>query len=301
MAKRIISKKVTEQSKKKEKKITADQICPAAKLEKLLLATDRSDFSEGAVREAIKLAKTCGSKLHIISVTETPDIRAFNYPLTAFEKLEILTKQHLESLKGLAEKDGIICETIIRRGPEAYKYIVDEAEKRKVDMIIMGRRGKTGITRLMVGSVTAKVIGYAPCNVMVVPRFARITFEKILVPTDGSIFSELASREAISIAKLTKGSLIVLSVAKKEENLPFAEASVNIVKEFAEKEGVKIEALTLVGNPHEVIVETAEKQKAGFIIIGSHGRSGIERILMGSVTERVIGHAGCAVLVVRKQ
>ena len=280
--------------------MSAYQTCPAAKMEKLLLASDRSEFSEGAIREAINLAKTCGSKLYIISVAETPDIRAYNYPLSAFERLEIVTRQHLEALKERAEKEGLVCEIIERRGPETYKYIVDEAVKNKVEMIIMGRRGRTGITRLMVGSVTAKVIGHSPCKVMVVPRFARISFEKILVPTDGSIFSDLASREAISIAKNVRSSLIVLSVATKDENLPVAEASVGMVKEAAEKEGIKVEALTLIGNPHEVIVDTAEKKKAGFIVVGSHGRSGIERLLMGSVTERLIGHAGCPVLVVRK-
>jgi nucleotide-binding universal stress UspA family protein len=280
--------------------MSANQVCPVAKMEKLLLASDRSEFSEGAIREAIKLAKTCSSKLYIISVAETPDIRAYNYPLAAFEKLEIVTRQHLESLKESAEKEGIICEIIERRGTETYKYIVDEAAKNNVEMIIIGRRGRTGITRLMMGSVTAKVIGHSPCKVMVVPRFARISFEKILVPTDGSIFSDLASREAISIAKNVRSSLIVLSVATKDENLPVAEASVGMVKEAAEKEGIKVEALTLIGNPHEVIVDTADKKKAGFIVIGSHGRSGIDRLLMGSVTERLIGHAGCPVLVVRK-
>lgn len=280
--------------------MSAYQVCPVAKMEKLLLASDRSDFSEGAIREAINLAKTCSSKLYAISVAETPDIRAYNYPLAAFEKLEILTRQHLESVKERAEKEGIVCEIIERRGPETYKYIVDEAVKNKVEMIIMGRRGRTGITRLMVGSVTAKVIGHSPCKVMVVPRFARVTFEKILVPTDGSIFSELASREAISIAKRTKSSLIALSVAKKDENLLVAETSVGMVKEVAEKQGIKVEVLTIKGEPHEVIVDTAEKKKAGFIVVGSHGRSGIERLLMGSVTERLIGHAGCPVLIVRK-
>jgi nucleotide-binding universal stress UspA family protein len=280
--------------------MSAYQACPVAKMEKLLLASDRSEFSEGAVREAIKLAKTCGSKLYVISVAETPDIRAYNYPLAAFEKLEIVTRQHLESLKEMAEKEGLVCEIIERRGSETYKYIVDEAAKNNVEMIIMGRRGRTGITRAMMGSVTANVIGDAPCNVLVVPRFTRITFEKILVPTDGSIFSDLASREAISIAKRVRSSLIVLSVAKKDENLPVAEASVGMVKEVAEKEGIKVEALTLLGKPHEVIAYTAEKKSVGLIVIGSHGRSGIERLLMGSVTERLIGHAGCPVLVVRK-
>jgi len=280
--------------------MSAYQACPVVKMEKLLLASDRSEFSEGAIREAIKLAKTCSSKLYIISVAETPDIRAYNYPLEAFEKSEILTKQHLESLKERAEKEGLVCEIIERRGPETYKYIVDEAAKNNVEMIIMGRRGRTGITRVMMGSVTAKVIGDAPCKVLVVPRFARIFLQKILIPTDGSIFSVLASREAISIAKRTKSRLIALSVSKKYESLSAAEASVGMVKEIAEKEGVKVEVLTIKGEPYEVIVDTAEKKNVGLIVIGSHGRSGIERLLMGSVTERLIGHAGCPVLVVRK-
>jgi nucleotide-binding universal stress UspA family protein len=282
--------------------VSASQVCPVAKMEKLLLASDRSEFSEGAIREAINLAKTCSSKLYVISVAEAPELTEFadSYPLVAVEKLEMATRQHLEEVKDMVEKEGVVCEIIQRRGPETYKYIVDEAAKNNVEMIIMGRRGRAGITRLMMGSVTAKTIGHAPCKVLVIPTFARITFEKILVPTDGSIFSELASREAISIAKRTKSSLIALSVAKRDENLPVAEASVGMVKEVAEKEGIKIETLTLKGEPYEVIVDTAEKKKAGFIVVGSHGRSGIERLLMGSVTERLIGHTGCPVLVVRK-
>jgi nucleotide-binding universal stress UspA family protein len=282
--------------------VSASQVCPVAKMEKLLLASDRSEFSEGAIREAINLAKTCSSKLYVISIAEAPELTEFadSYPLVAVEKLEMATRQHLEEVKDMVEKEGVVCEIIQRRGPETYKYIVDEAAKNNVEMIIMGRRGRTGITRLMMGSVTAKTIGHAPCKVLVIPSFARITFEKILIATDGSIFSELASREAISIAKRTKSSLIALSVAKKDENLPVAKASVDMVKKVAEKEGIKIEALTLKGEPHEVIVGTAEKKKAGFIVVGSHGRSGIERLLMGSVTERLIGHAGCPVLVVRK-
>ncbi|MEW6416779.1 MAG: universal stress protein [Nitrospirota bacterium] len=282
--------------------MSAYQVCPVARMEKLLLASDGSEFSEGAIREAINLAKTCGSKLYVISVAVEPELREFadSYPLVAVEKLEMIVRQHLESVRERAEKEGAACEIIERRGPETYKYIIDEAAKNNVEMIIMGRRGRTGLMRIMMGSVTAKTIGHAPCKVLVVPRAAKLTFEKILIATDGSIFSDLASREAISIAKRTNSSLIAVSVAKKDENLPVAGASVGMVKEFAEKEGIKVEALTLKGEPYEVIVDTAEKKKAGFIVIGSHGRTGIERLLMGSVTERVIGHAGCAVLVVRK-
>ncbi|MFH1014672.1 MAG: universal stress protein [Nitrospirota bacterium] len=281
--------------------MSAYQACPVARMERLLLPTDGSMASEGAAREAINLAKTCGSKLYIISVVEIP---AFGGEFVEtlpkmIEKLETDARGLLESLKERAGKEGVSCEALIYQGVEPYKYIVDEAAKNNVEMIIMGGRGKTGLERVMMGSVTAKVIGHAPCKVMVVPKDAKLTLEKILIATDGSIYSELASREAISIAKRSGGSLVVLSVAKRDENLLVAKESVDIVRKVAEKEGIKVEALTLKGMPHEVIVNTAAQKKAGLIVVGSHGRSGIERLMMGSVTERVIGYALCPVLVVK--
>jgi nucleotide-binding universal stress UspA family protein len=280
--------------------MTAYQACPVARLERLLLSTDGSEFSEGAIKAAINLAKTCGSKLYVISVAEEPELREIldAYPIAVVQKLEMITRQHLESVRERAGNEGVVCETIESRGPETYKYIVDEAEKRQVEMIVMGRHGRTQLMRLMMGSVTARTIGHAPCKVLVVPRAARVTFEKILIATDGSIFSELASREAISIAKRTGSGLIALSVAKKDENIPVAKASVDKVRELAESEGIKVEALALKGVPYEVIVNTAEQRNVGFIVVGSHGRTGMEKLLMGSVTERVTGHVGCAVLVI---
>jgi nucleotide-binding universal stress UspA family protein len=276
----------------------AYQVCPTARLEKLLLSADGSKYSEGAVKEAINLAKTCSSKLFAISVIEiNPEFEVLAPGLV--EKTEKETRQYMESVKSKASKEGVDCEIIIHEGEEPYKYIVDGASKNKVEMIIMGRRGRTGLKRLMMGSVTAKVIGHAPCKVLVVPKDAKLVLEKILVATDGSKYSEAASREAISIAKRSGGTLIALSIAKKNENLPAAKKSVDVVRKIAEKEGIKVETLTPKGEPYETIIKTAEQKKAGLIVVGSHGRTGIEKLLMGSVTERVIGHAERPVLVIK--
>lgn len=280
--------------------MSAYQACPVAKMEKLLLSTDGSLACEGAEREAINLAKICGSKLLIISVAEIPEFPEFIETPTTAEKLEADVKRHLDSLKENARKEGVSCEIIFGSGVEPYHQIVEEAAKNNVEMIIMGTRGRTGLPRLMVGSVTARVIGHTSGKVLVVPKDARLVLEKILIATDGSIYSEFACREAISILKLARGSLTVLSVAKREENLSAAKASVALAKEIAEKEGIKVETMTLEGEPYEIIVKTADQSNAGLIVMGSHGRSGIEKLFMGSVTERVIGHARCPVLVVKK-
>ena len=293
------------------------QLCPTAKIEKLLLPTDGSEFSEGAIREAVNLAKTCSSKLFVISVIETnPEYESIAPQL--IEKAEKETRQHLESVKNRAAKEGVDCEITARQGEDPYKYIVDEAAKHQVSMIIMGRRGRKGLKRLMMGSVTAKVIGHSPCNVLVVPRAAHIEFKKILAATDGSKYSEAAVSEAIAIAKRCDSNLTIISVVPSEAASPFdivhsemqkeaiidkelqeAEKIVKNVKKLAEENGVKVKGLIYSGRPYDAILEIAKEEKATLIIVGSHGRTGISRLLMGSVTERVIGHAECAVLVVK--
>ena len=293
------------------------QLCPTAKIEKLLLPTDCSEFSEGAIREAVNLAKTCSSKLFVVSVIETnPEYESIAPQL--IEKAEKETRQHLESVKNRASKEGVDCEIIARQGEDPYKYIVDEAVKHQVSMIIMGRRGRKGLKRLMMGSVTAKVIGHSPCNVLVVPRAARLEFRKILVATDGSKYSNAAASEAVAIAKRCGANLIAASVVPyetisplgivhsemqwelvTEESRKAAENNIKNVKEIAEKEDVKIEELILEGRPYEVIINAAKEKGVDLIVVGSHGRTGLDRLLMGSVTERVIGHAECAVLVVK--
>lgn len=284
------------------------QVCPIAKMEKLLIATDGSEYSKSALREAINLAKTCSSKLLAISVVKTnPEFE--DLVPQVIEKLEKEVREHLESIKKMASKEGIDCEVIVHLSEEPYQDIVDVAEKNKVNMIIVGTHGRTGLKRLMMGSVTAKVIGHSPCNVLVVPLHAKVECRNILIATDGSKYSDAAASEAIGIAKRCGSSLIVLSVAfsDKEITLPeddeeiiLAKDTVKKITELAEKEGIKTEGIVVQGREYEGIIGTAKQKHADLIVVGSHGRTGIERLLMGSVTERVIGHTESAVLVVKE-
>jgi nucleotide-binding universal stress UspA family protein len=283
------------------------QVCPIARMEKLLIATDGSEFSKSAVSGAINLAKRCSSKLFAISVVKTG--HEFNDLVPqVIEGLEQEASEHLESVKNMAFQEGIDCAAIVRLSEDPYEEIVDLAKKNKVNVIIVGTHGRTGVKRLMMGSVTAKVIGHAPCNVLVVPLNASVECRNILIATDGSEFSDAAAFEAIGIAKRCGSSLIVLSVAysDKEITLPedreeiiLAKDTVKKITELSEKEGIKAEGIVVQGKEYEGIIRTAKQKHADLIVVGSHGRTGIERLLMGSVTERVIGHAESAVLVVK--
>lgn len=273
--------------------------CPIPKIEKiekLLLATDASKYCEGAIRESINLAKACGSKLFAVSVVKV------NRELIALapgmvEKMEKEAWKHLEKVKSDASKEGVDCEIIVREGEDPHEYIVDEAANHKVGLIVVGRYGRSGIMRAMMGSVTGKVIGYTLCRVLVVPKDAKLSFEKVLIATDGSMHSEFATQEAISIAQRSGSTLMALSVAKKDENLATAKECVEMVRKAAEKASVKVETVVRTGVPHDVIVKTAAQEDIGLIIIGSHGRTGISKLFMGSTTERVIGNVRNPVLV----
>ncbi len=80
-----------------------------------------------------------------------------------------------------------------------------------------------------------------------------------------------------------------------------ARSSVNKVVELGRKEGLSVEALTPIGRSHDVIVETAGGRGVDMIVVGTYGKTGLKKFLMGSSTEKVIGKAGCAVLVVKAQ
>jgi len=272
--------------------------CPIAKMEKLLVATDGSEFSKSAIREAINLAKICSSKLIAVSIVKTnPEFEDFVPQV--IEKLEKEVIRYLESIKNRASKENVDCEIIVHLSEEPYQDIIDEAAKNQVNMIIVGTHGRTGLKRLMMGSVTAKVIGHSTCNVLVVPVTAKVECKNILIATDGSRYSDAAAIEAIGVSKRCGSSLIVISVATSDEEIKSAEDNVKKVVELAEKEGIKTDGLAVKGIPYEAIVDASKRKGADLIVVGSHGRTGLERLLMGSVTERVIGHCESAVLVVK--
>ena len=143
-------------------------------------------------------------------------------------------------------------------------------------------------------------------------------FKNILVVTDGSRYAAAAASEAIGIAKKNKSKLIVLAVVPSESMQPMdivhsqmsrdviaekelsvAENSAKAVKGVAQKEGVAVEAFIMGGKPADAIVQTAKEKNVDVIMLGSHGKTGIDKLLMGSVAERVIVLSACAVLVVK--
>jgi nucleotide-binding universal stress UspA family protein len=273
-------------------------VCPA-KLETLLVCTDSSPDSQGAIDAALALAQACSSKIYLLQILEfNPEFEAQAPELVAQREEKIY--EFIQSAKALTSQLGIPFDTRVRRSESASAGIVEEALKIKPDMIIMGRRGRSRFFRLMMGNVTARVIGHAPFHVLVVPKGVPLAFKKILIASDGSPHSNAAWEEASYIARRVGSELTALSVARNEGELEMAKGIVEELKTRAGINGINLATLVLQGRPYEAIVQASLDNRIDLIILGAMGRTGLESLLMGSITERVIAQAPCAVLVVKK-
>jgi nucleotide-binding universal stress UspA family protein len=278
---------------------------------KILVAVDGSESSRNALRQAFRLAVDEKCWITVTSVippytgdldlTGVKDVRA---------SLARPCEDALRDAERLAEQERVLIKTVCEEG-ETYERIVDLADAENADIIVMGRRGLRRMARTLVGSVTARVIGHTQRDVLVVPQDGSVGWKKVLVGTDGSRFSRGAVDKAISFAQSYGGGLVILSVVDVPTEL-YAEAPKAVedmirkskeytaaVKRQAEHEGIAAETYVGEGEADEVIVKLAREQAVDMIVVGSHGRTGLRRLLMGSVTEKVIGNATCPVLVVK--
>ena len=138
-------------------------------------------------------------------------------------------------------------------------------------------------------------------------------YKRILVPTDGSEFARKAELHALFLAKVSGAEIIALSVSEnqfitgisvtdevEQLNLILKDRCEEDLKEFEEmnEDGVKISPIIREGSPANVILEVAVEEDIDLIVIGSSGKSGFDRFILGSVSDKVVNAAKCPVLVV---
>ena len=280
------------------------------KYRRLLVAFDGSISGRNALKQAIKLAGTEKEWIETLSVmpayegelefTGISDIKGV---------LEGPANKLLEEVREIASAEGAEIVTGIEHGI-VYEKIVDVADKKECDLIIMGRRGLRRVERMLMGSVTSRVIGHTHKDVLVVPRDASIGWGNILLAVDGSEFGMAAAEHAMNFASSYGGDLTAVSVVDVtqeffaqaphlvEQMVEQAKKLLEDIKKKAATSGLKIETAVREGEAYKKIVDLADEKSSDIIFMGSHGRTGLKKLLMGSVTEKVIGHALCPVMVV---
>ncbi|MBF0554976.1 MAG: universal stress protein [Nitrospirae bacterium] len=267
----------------------------------ILLATDGSAFSTGAVREAIAFSRECNTRLRLIRVLEiNPAYESMGFDYSA--DMIKLVEEELEAVREDAAMNNVECTTTIKRAERVHEAIIEEAERHKTDIIIMGRRGMTGLKKFIMGSVTAKVIASTSSKVLVVPKDTQLRGETLLVASDGSQHSEGAVDEAIDMASRcpTVKTLSAVCVVPDKGKIGEATDILTKITAKANAKGVKVETFPLIGQPYKTLVNASLEMGADIIIMGNYGSTGLASVFMGSVAERVIALSMCAVLVVKK-
>ena len=280
-----------------------------AKYRKILVAYDGSASAQNALSLASQLAREDKSWIKVLAVV--PPYQGDLELIGVSDIKEAITgpgQELLAEARQLADREGVHILTNLEQG-EPYEQIVHVAEEENCDLIVMGRRGKSKVERALIGSVTARVIGHTGKDVLVIPETSKLSWENILLATDGSTCCDNALARALEIAQERKAKLSAVSVVYTNDEFyavgqevmkelyQEADKVLDKVRKWAGDLGVQTELFVRDGEPHEAIIAMAAEISASLIVMGSHGRKGLTRLLMGSVTERVIGYADCPVLV----
>jgi len=276
---------------------------------RLLVAVDGSADSLNALKEAFKLK---GAEIVVVSVA--PPFQG-DLSLTGVQDIQqVLAEPCTKALavaQEMAAATGAEVKTICAFG-EIHEAIIEQAEEENCDLIVMGAKGHGLVERYLLGSVTRRVIGYSSRDVLVFPPGSHLGWLRILLPTDGSKHSEAATDRALELAQAHGSHLLVLSAVELPFQLPStmpelevewhrqAQAYTDSIKVRAESLGIKADSLVLEGEAYQVIPQVAAEHHASLVVMGSHGKTGLTRLLMGSVTERVLGLSPCPVLVVKE-
>jgi nucleotide-binding universal stress UspA family protein len=268
---------------------------------KLLVCTDSSPSSPGVINAGLEVGRLTSAKLRLLEVVLSPLYPDQLPTLEQMRAREQDVRTRLEPYQASAAEAGVDLEVRVRTSASAYEGILEEAETDHPSLIVMGRKGSTRLSRLLMGSVTVRIIGLSPCSVLIVPRSAVLNLKKILLAHDGSEYGEAAWREVIKLAKLAKSEVLAVSVARDDRREMECRLVLQHLEASADRHGIPLQSVFLKGRPFEKIIETAEEEQVGLVAMGSHGRTGFARLFMGSVAERVIGTVGCPVLVVKNR
>jgi nucleotide-binding universal stress UspA family protein len=290
----------------------------------VLVATDFSDTAQAGIDWALELARTHKAQIVLVHGVMLPN-RATDFvpsPPDLTEKLQEAASGRLNEAAERARGRGVEVTTDLRIGLPS-QAIIEAAEERNVDLAVLGTRGHTGLQHIFLGSTAQRVVQHAHCPVLTVhpgdvDQHRQI--RTVLVPTDFSRDAELSTSVALDL--LAKQSAATTLVLLHVYHLPYeytaygsiptsldyfkdvegaAEERLRELAEPLASEGLSVRTVAREGYPPEVIVGEAEAIGADLIALGTHGRSGLTHLLLGSTAERVVQHASCPVLTVRRQ
>ncbi|QIB76076.1 universal stress protein [Halogeometricum borinquense] len=279
----------------------------------ILVPTDGSTCAEMATEYATDLASRHGATVHVLCVADSRTLEnAPQYQRIKAERTELAE----QASTGISAAGIQVQQTVQTDVP--YRAILEYATDQEIDLIVMGTHGRTGVERYLLGSVTEKVVRRSDVPVLTVSvtdeGAVAYPYGDVLVPTDGSDGAAAAIDPAVDIARTYDARLHALSVVDPmamgidarpdliaEQLEDAARTAVETVEERARDASISaIKTAVESGPPYREIRSYADANDIDLIVMGTHGRSGIERYLLGSVAEKTVRTSSVPVMTVRR-
>lgn len=305
-------------------------------IRRILCPIDFSDYSRRALDHAIAIARWYGSTVTALHVFPLAPVMAYPpgapgyepFVLTSVDRSRLL--EDMKSFIAAESAPGVSLDAVIRQGSPATE-ILDHAGALPADLLVIGTHGRSGFERLLLGSVTERVLRKATCPVLTVPRgqadavpAAPVLFRQILCPVDFSASSMHALNHAMSMAQEADAHLTVLHVMTYEHEYgpeaPGVAAGADelTLARFRQqyednarqrlREAVpdtvaaycSVDTMITGGKPGHEILRVATDRQSDLIVIGVQGRGVADLMFFGSTTQQVVRQAACPVLTLRQ-
>jgi nucleotide-binding universal stress UspA family protein len=281
----------------------------------VLVPTDGSDCANAAIRYAEDLAARYDATVHVLSVVDSRVLEnAPHYESVKEEQVELVEELAEDVVADLLDT-GCDVEHAVRTAVP-HTAILRYVREQDIDVVAMGTHGRTGVDRYLLGSVTEKIVRLADVPVLTVPTSdtdgVTCPYEDVLVPTDGSDGATAAVEPAVDVAGRYDARLHALSVvdttamgfdvrsaAIVESLEEAARTAVNQVESAARAASVSaVETAIVQDTPVPAIRSYVDEHDVDLVLMGTRGHTGLERYLLGSVTEKTVRTSSVPVLTV---
>lgn len=276
----------------------------------ILVPLDGSELAEGAVPYAVALAKSLGERVVLFTAWEgTESELGANFPAMAMDIERQATAHFTQYLDGIRSRvSGVEVETAIRSG-EAGDEILKFAGECGARMLAIATHGRSGITRWLYGSTAHHLLRHADLPIMAVGPHALeskrdVTIKHLMVPLDGSASSEKAMPVAQSVAKANSARISLVRVvqwavqaypyAMPDAYLPQVDQELEagakkyLQRQEATVKDASVDAYVVRGAVADGLLEFIDKEAVDFVVMTTHARTGLARMALGSIADRML-------------
>lgn len=274
----------------------------------LLLPTDFQEPSRRALLHGIKLATALGVQLTLLHVIKTPTDLANKAPDSrSLRSLRTSALLELGRLTRTAQEHGVSAQPLLLYG-DPIDCILETAVRHHTEIIVMGTEGRTGWDRLRIGSTTERVVCKSPCPVLTVHgglagdvfrHPAKVRLRRILLGTDFSRDADSALHVVCDLALKLHATVRIVHASRAAPANGQLDRTIAKHARHLRSAGIEADGVCVPGDPVETILTQAAVYQADLLAVGTRGRRGLSRLILGSVAEALIKRAGCPVLTVR--